>query len=198
MTMSEATQDKAEDEVTTEIIRRLEAGDMSWDEESELLDKESADSGRFKKYIQVLEDKVDFDDDILVRLNQYLYIVQPEPGERVVKCGNCSHNFGDYRVNWKIHADVNMRNTTEEFTEIYTYEEVTPPADKAEMREYLCPDCGTLLSVEVVPVGYPPIFEFLPDIDTFYSEVLEEPLPDKDEKKWFQDRTPDVLAGWSN
>ena len=93
MTMSEATQDKAEDEVTTEIIRRLEAGDMSWDEESELLDKESADSGRFKKYIQVLEDKVDFDDDILVRLNQYLYIVQPEPGERVVKCGNCSHNF---------------------------------------------------------------------------------------------------------
>lgn len=196
--MSDAAQEQSEQEVSVEIVRRLEEGDLTWDEEFDLLDKEKADPNRFGKYVEVLENKVEFDDDILVRLNQYLYVAHPEDGERVVKCGKCGHDFGDYRVNWKIKAKVNSRNTTEEFSEIYTYEEVTPPADKAEMREYVCPDCATLLSVEVVPEGYPPIFEFLPDIDTFYEDVLEEPLPDADVEEWYQDRTPEVLAEWSD
>jgi acetone carboxylase gamma subunit len=196
--MSDVAPDRSKQEVSVEIVRRLEEGDLSWDEEFDLLDKERADPDRFEKYTEVLEEKVEFDDDILVRLNQYLYVVHAGEGERVVKCGQCGHDFGDYRVNWKIKADVNTRNTTEELTEIYSYEEVTPPADKAELREYICPGCATLLSVEVVPEGYPPIFEFLPDIDTFYSEVLEEPLPDADDEEWYQDRTPEVLAEWSD
>ena len=39
--------------------------------------------------------------------------------------------------------------------------------------------CFTLLDVESVPPGYPTIFNFLPDIDTFYENWLERKAPDK-------------------
>ena len=37
------------------------------------------------------------------------------------------------------------------------------------------------LEVEAVPRGCPPDFDFLPDLDTFYSEWLGRPLPDTKE-----------------
>jgi acetone carboxylase gamma subunit len=52
------------------------------------------------------------------------------------------------------------------------------------------------LGVEVVPLGYPVIFEMLPDLDTFYREWLGQPLPDE-RPDWFQDRTLDVPAQWA-
>jgi len=35
------------------------------------------------------------------------------------------------------------------------------------------------LSVEAVPPGYPTVFNFLPDIDTFYEKWLGKRAPDK-------------------
>jgi acetone carboxylase gamma subunit len=49
------------------------------------------------------------------------------------------------------------------------------------------------LEVEAVPRGCPPDFEFLPDLDTFYRDWLERPLPDKQE---FVDKTLDVVRTW--
>jgi acetone carboxylase gamma subunit len=63
------------------------------------------------------------------------------------------------------------------------------------VREYYCPGCAALLKVESVPVGYPIIFDALPDIDAFYREWLGRPLPD--EKKFeFKDLSPEVTKGW--
>ncbi|MCK4388127.1 MAG: acetone carboxylase subunit gamma, partial [Dehalococcoidia bacterium] len=42
-----------------------------------------------------------------------------------------------------------------------------------------CPGCLALLDTELASPGYPPIFNFLPDIDTFYEEWLGSPAPDK-------------------
>ena len=45
-----------------------------------------------------------------------------------------------------------------------------------------------------MPRGCPPDFEFLPDLDTFYSEWLGRPLPDS---ATFEDKTLEVIADWS-
>jgi acetone carboxylase gamma subunit len=63
-----------------------------------------------------------------------------------------------------------------------------------QLREYICPGCGSQLEVEAVPRGTPPDFELLPDLDTFYRDWLGKPLPDQQE---FVDKTPDVIKDWS-
>ncbi len=49
---------------------------------------------------------------------------------------------------------------------------------------------------EVVPPGYPPIFEMLPDLDSFYREWLGQPLPDES-PDWFADKTLEKPAEWA-
>ncbi|MFA4837833.1 MAG: acetone carboxylase subunit gamma, partial [Dehalococcoidia bacterium] len=65
-----------------------------------------------------------------------------------------------------------------------------------EMREFYCPGCLAQLAVEVLPKGYPPLFDMLPDLDTFYREWLGKPLPDE-RPDWFQDKSPDLIAQWA-
>ena len=85
-------------------------------------------------------------------------------------------------------------NSQEELDELY------PPAypsrpelELCEVREYYCPGCGNQLEVEAVPFGYPVVFDFLPDLDTFYREWLGRPL--KMEKK-FEDLSYEVIKKW--
>lgn len=52
---------------------------------------------------------------------------------------------------------------------------------------------GSLLKAEAVPVGYPIIFDALPDIDSFYREWRGRPLPDERE---FKDMTYEVTREW--
>ncbi len=49
-----------------------------------------------------------------------------------------------------------------------------------EIREFICPGCATLLEVEAVPPGCPIVFDFLPDLETFYRDWLKRPLPGDD------------------
>ena len=46
----------------------------------------------------------------------------------------------------------------------------------------------------LISVGYPIIFEFLPDIDSFYRDWLERPLPDEKE---FKDMSQEVINKWA-
>ena len=121
------------------------------------------DEDRFWKYLEVLQERVPWKDKILLRISGYLYIVAKEGGGRVVKC-DCGHEFGDYRINWKLSCRIRVRRTVEEMS-------------------------------EVVPVGYPPIFEMLPDLYTFYRDWLGQPLPESPD--WFQDKTLDTPAQWA-
>jgi len=68
-----------------------------------------------------------------------------------------------------------------------------PDPKVCEVREFYCPSRGSMLMVEAVPVGYPLVFDALPDIDSFYREWLGKPLPDE---KGFQDMTYDVTRQW--
>jgi acetone carboxylase, gamma subunit (EC 6.4.1.6) len=128
----------------------------------------------FDAIINYFQQRVPWKERILMPLSKHLFIVCKD-GKPIVKAA-CGYEFGDFRINWKVFTKVIVRDTNESLEELY------PPFMHAdpewmEIREYVCPGCGTLLAVEAVPPGYPPIFEFLPDIVTFYEKWLGREFP---------------------
>lgn len=188
--------EKQKDErFTRDQLKRLVEGTLSWEEVKRAIRLDPKDSDRFWKYLEVLQARVPWKDKILLRISDHLYVVAKEGGGRVVKC-DCGQEFGDYRINWKLSCRVYVRRTPEEIGEVVTIPEARHNTDLVEMREFYCPGCLALLAVEVVPPGYPPVFEMLPDLDTFYHDWLGRPLPDES-PDWFQDRTLEKPAGWA-
>ena len=171
-------------------IEKLIDGVLSWPATQDML-KSPKDEDRFDKYVEILQERVDFTEQILLPLTPQLFIVAAA-GERVVKC-RCGHGFGDYRVNWKLSSLIHVRDSEESISEVYRGREMPDPAWN-QLREYICPRCGTQLEVEAVPRGCPPDFEFLPDLDTFYREWLGRPLPDTAE---YRDLTLERVSEWS-
>jgi len=133
------------------------------------------DPDRFRMYVDILQERVPWDDPILLPYGLHLYIVEKPAGRRVVKC-DCGHEFGDYRENWKLSARIFVRDTTEAYKEVYP-EMMHALPEWMELREFYCPGCFALLEVEAVPPGYPIVFDFLPDLETFYKEWLGRDLP---------------------
>jgi acetone carboxylase gamma subunit len=132
------------------------------------------DADRFDKYVAILQERVPWDDPIVLPFGEHLYIVA-RSGEYLIKC-DCGHEFCDYRENWKLEALINVRETVDELREIYPDKMHGDPAWNV-LREYFCPGCKTLLEVEAVPPGYPPVHDFVPDLEGFYGEWLGRPLP---------------------
>jgi acetone carboxylase gamma subunit len=172
-------------------IERLVDGKLPWPRVQEIM-KDAKDADRFEKWLEILESRVPWSEKILLPLGPKLFIVHKEK-DRIVKCA-CGHEFGDYRVNWKLESLIHVRDSEEKLEEIYKGSERPDPA-WVQVREYYCPGCGAQLEVEAVPRGCPPDFELLPDLDTFYRDWLGRPLPDEKE---FVDRTPEVIRGWSD
>ena len=156
-------------------IERLIKGDLTWNELKPIISGRK-DTDRFEKVLEILQENVTWKEKIILPLHEHLYIVSKN-GQRIVKC-DCGYEFGDYRENWKTKCRVRVRDTLEEIGELYPNYMGCDP-DWEEIREYSCPGCFTLLDVEAVPPGYPTIFNFLPDIDTFYEKWLGRKAPDK-------------------
>lgn len=171
-------------------LKDLYEGRLPWEKVMEIMSRPK-DDDRFEKYIEILQGKVPWPERILLPIGEHLYIVQ-KGKERIVKC-DCGHEFGDYRRNWKLSALILVRDTREKLEEIYPGTKCPDPA-LCEVREFICPGCGALLKVESVPVGYPIIFDFLPDLDAFYRDWLGKPLPNEVE---FKDHSSEVIRSWS-
>ena len=171
-------------------IEKLIDGVLPWPATQDML-KSPKDEDRFDKYVEIMQERVDFDEQILLPLTPHLFIVA-EAGQRVVKC-KCGQGYGDYRVNWKLSSSIHVRDSEESISEVYKGREMPDPA-WTQLREYICPGCGAQLEVEAVPRGCPPDFEFLPDLDVFYSEWLGRPLPDTIPN---EDKTLEIIAEWS-
>ena len=177
------------------LVRQLVDGDINRQDARSLLRMETKDTERFWQYLEVLQERVPWPDRILLRISDHLYVVRKfEDDARVVKC-DCGEEFGDYRANWKTAALVRVKTTAEEFAAVYYPPAAAPEPGWNEIREFFCPGCLAQLAVEVVPPGYPLIFEVLPDLDRFYREFLGQPLDDEN-RDWYVDRTNRVTSTW--
>jgi acetone carboxylase gamma subunit len=146
------------------------------------------DPDRFDKYVAILQERVPWEEQIVLPFGEHLFITIPSAGKPAdgsaerrgsrsytIKC-ECGHEFCDYRENWKLEALINVRETAEELGELYP-EKMHGDPDWNVLREYFCPGCKTLLEVEAVPPGYPPVHDFVPDLEGFYEDWLGRPLP---------------------
>ena len=156
-----------------QTVARLIDGKLDWAQTKEIISNPK-DPERFDQAIRILQERVPWEEPILLPLAEHLYIVQ-KGTDRIVKC-DCGYEFGDYRKNWKHQSRVLVRNSLESLREIYRPYEHSDP-DWMELREFLCPGCLALLEVEAVPPGYPVIFDFLPDLEGFYRKILGRELP---------------------
>jgi N-methylhydantoinase B len=132
------------------------------------------DPGRFANWLAVLQERVPYDDPIVLPAGEGLNIVR-SGGELVIRC-DCGHDFCPHDRNWKLDAVLNVRADDESMREVYP---AMAHADTEwmELREYFCPSCGRQLEVEAVPPGFPVVHEFLPDVKGFYEGWLGRELP---------------------
>ncbi len=181
--------------VSQDLIEQLIDGRIDAGNATRLLKMPRKDKERFFNYLEVLQRRAPWDDRILLRLGDKLYIVLNARKERVTKC-ECGHEFGDYRENWKLGCRIRTRRTLEEMSAVYDPAPAVPEPGWQEIREFFCPGCASQLAVEVVAPGYPIVFEMLPDLDKFYDEYLGRPLDDA-APGWYEDRTPGVTRSWA-
>jgi acetone carboxylase, gamma subunit len=123
-----------------------------------------------------LQERAPFEERIVLPFGEHLAIVARPGGGHVTKCLHCSHEFGDYRENYKLECLIHVRDSEEKLLEIYPKMMHGDPQWE-EIREYFCPGCVTLLEVEAVAPGYPVVHDFLPDLEGFYTEWLGRPVP---------------------
>jgi len=142
-----------------QMINDLLEGTLPLDEVARL--QRDKDLDRVATVLELEQARVAWDDRILVPLQESLYVVERGDGARVVKC-RCGQEFGDYRRNWKEEAAVYERHPQDGI--VYLKYKGADPAWQM-LREFYCPGCGVQLDVEPVPVGYPFVFNFLPDLD---------------------------------
>lgn len=182
-------------QVDKALVSQLIDGTISLRDSQSLLRMDRKDHERFWTYLEVLQERVPWKEKILLRIADHLYIVRKGEHERIVKC-DCGEEFGDYRVNWKLSTLMRVREKSDEFEEVYYPAPACPEPEWQEIREFYCPGCMSQLAVEVVPPGYPIVFEMLPDIDRFYREFMGRPLEDEGED-WFEDRTHTKTNAWA-
>jgi acetone carboxylase gamma subunit len=163
-------------DMDSERIKRLIEGDLSEEELRNDVLPDPKDPNRFEKVRETLQARVDWEEPILVPLNDHLHVVAADDG-RIVK-GECGHEFGPVSENWKTNSQVRVREDQDEINELYPKYMGTAPNWTFQLREFFCPECYELIDVDAVPAGYPVLHSFEPDIDAFYEEWLGESPPD--------------------
>lgn len=163
------------DEQTAE---KLIEGDLPWEELRTSILPDPKDPNRFQVVREVLQNRVDWDEPILVPLTDHLYAVGTDDGRKVK--AECGHELCDLGENWKHHCRVRVREGREDMMDLYTHDQSPDPDWQFQLRELFCPECYTLVDVEAAPVGYPIQLPFEPDIDLFYESWLDETPPDRE------------------
>jgi N-methylhydantoinase B/acetone carboxylase alpha subunit len=134
------------------------------------------DPDRFDKWIAILQDRVEWDDPIVLPLGEALYVVRRRSDGELIVRSEAGHDFCRFDQNWKMHAVVFVRDSDELLGEIYPKLAHCDP-EWMELREFYCPASGRLLEVEAVTRGYPVVHDFLPDVEGFYRGWLGRDLP---------------------
>jgi acetone carboxylase gamma subunit len=162
---------------TPEQVSKLVDGKLDWDTTLRMLSMPK-DPERFSLYLQALQARRPWSDRIVLPLGPHLHVVQQTQSKRwVIQC-DCGHVFCDWNENWKLHANLYVRETEAAMTEVYP-RLMAPDTAWQVYREYSCQQCGTLHDVEAPTPWYPVIHDFEPDIAAFYKEWVKLPLPER-------------------
>ncbi len=164
---------------TQEQVNNMVAGTLDWDTTFRMLSMPK-DSERFSQYLTALQASVSFPDKIVLPLSPHMYIVQSAKSKKWLTICDCGHEFCGYKENWKLFANIYVRDNAEAMAEVYP-KFMHPDTNWQVYREYYCPSCGVLHDVEAPTPWYPVIHDFEPDIETFYKEWVCLPLPEKAE-----------------
>ncbi len=89
-----------------EIVKSLIEGKLPWETLKGIMSSPK-DEDRLRKVIEIEQERVPWEEKILLPLAEHLYIVRKGP-DRIVKC-LCGHEFGNCRRNWKLGALVYER-----------------------------------------------------------------------------------------
>lgn len=144
----------------TERMKRMIADllDGKLDEASIVeLQKGAKDPHRLQQLLEVLQERTGWSEPIVGLVQEHLTIVDLG-GRQMIRC-LCGHDFCDPSVNWKEHALVYERHPRDGI--IYQGPRGADP-DWMLLREFYCPGCVAQLEVEMVPPGYPFIFNYRP------------------------------------
>ena len=134
------------------------------------------DPDRFDKWLELLQERVDYEDRIVLPYGEGMNIVRrSSDGELVIRT-DAGADLCRWDQNWKLHVPMFVRDTDELYEEIYP-KLGHPEGTWQELREYYCPVSGRLLETEAVPPGYPVMHEYLPDIEGFYKGWLRREMP---------------------
>ncbi len=164
---------------TQEQVNNLVDGKLDWDTTMRMLSMPK-DKERFELFLHTLQGKVSWNDKIVLPLGPHLYIVQSVRTKKwYIKC-DCGYEFCDYRENWKMHANIYVRDNEEAMAEVYP-KLMAPDTEWQVYREYYCPSCGIMHDIEAPTPWYPVIHDFEPDIEAFYEEWLHLPVPERAE-----------------
>jgi acetone carboxylase gamma subunit len=162
---------------TQEQVNNMVAGTLDWDTTFRMLSMPK-DADRFSMYLHTLQANVTFPDKIVLPLSPHMYIVQSVKTKKwIVKC-DCGHEFCGYKENWKLFANIYVRDNAEAMAEVYP-KFMAPDTNWQVYREYYCPSCGVMHDVECPVPWYPVMHDFEPDIDTFYKEWVNLPMPER-------------------
>ena len=134
------------------------------------------DPDRFDLWVELLQERVAYDDPIVLPFGEGLNIVRRRTDDELVIRTDAGADLCRWNENWKMHAQIFVRDTEELFQEIYPRLS-HPEGEWQELREYYCPISGHLLETEAVTPGYPVVHEYLPDLKGFYEGWLGRPIP---------------------
>jgi len=134
------------------------------------------DPDRFDKWVALLQERVGYDDPIVLPYGEGMNIVRRRSDGELVIRTDAGADLCRWDQNWKLHVPMFVRDSDDLYREIYP-KLGHPEGDWQELREYYCPLSGRLLETEAVPPGYPAIHEYLPDIDGFYRGWLGREVP---------------------
>src|SRR5919106_961167 len=107
------------------------------------------DADRFDKWIAVLQERVPYEERIVLPVGEGLNVVRSAHGQLVTRC-DCGHDLCGATENWKLDAAVNVRDTVEAMREVFPKMSHADP-EWQELPEFCCPSCARQLEGEGVP-----------------------------------------------
>ena len=87
------------------------------------------------------------------RMSEYLEIDEDSSGKETIQCAKCKYVFCPLTQNYKNYAIFGEYPLDRAGPAVFY-----PPSQRFILREFYCPECGTMLDVEMVLKDEPPLW----------------------------------------